>query len=123
MTAVIWIDWYAYHLSRFRALTEHSELKGKVAGIELVGGCGVHTGLKFRDNDRSGLPICSLLPQEDWAEAGQWRLARILWTQAESAQAFHGLGARLLHPSRYRRCRLGASSRKTLRTYERDDAL
>ncbi|MBL8210491.1 MAG: glycosyltransferase family 4 protein [Bryobacterales bacterium] len=81
MTTVIWIDWYSYHLSRFRALAEHDRLRGRVAGIELVGGCGVHSGLKFRDGDRLGLDIRSLAPMSDWSEVGQWQLARLLWRE------------------------------------------
>lgn len=81
MTTVIWIDWYSYHLSRFRALAEHDRLRGRVAGIELVGGCGVHPGLKFRDGDRLGLDIRSLAPMRDWNEVGQWQLARLLWRE------------------------------------------
>ncbi len=83
MTVVIWIDWYAYHVARFRALSEHRKLRGKVVGIELVGGCGVHAGLNFRESDRSGLPITSLLPTEDWQKAGQFRLARAVWRKLQ----------------------------------------
>lgn len=83
MTAVIWIDWYAYHIARFRALAEHRQLKGKVSGIELVGGCGVHAGLKFREDDRAGLPITSLMPAADWQTAGQARLALAVWKKLQ----------------------------------------
>lgn len=83
MTAVIWIDWYSYHVSRFRALAEHESLRRKVAGIELVGGCGVHAGLQFRDNDRSGLPIESLFPEADWRNMSQARLAWALWRKLQ----------------------------------------
>jgi 1,2-diacylglycerol 3-alpha-glucosyltransferase len=76
---VIWIDWYSYHISRFRALLEHEKLKGQVTGIELVGGCGVHTGMKFRDQDREGLPITSLFPTADWNQAKRTDLARAVW--------------------------------------------
>jgi 1,2-diacylglycerol 3-alpha-glucosyltransferase len=81
MTAIIWIDWYSYHVSRFRALTEHDSLRGNVTGIELVGGCGVHQGLKFRSEDREGLPIVSLLPAADWQSAGRFRMARAVWSK------------------------------------------
>ncbi len=83
MTTVVWIDWYSYHVSRLRALFEHQSLKGQVTGIELVGGCGVHAGLKFRDEDRDGLPIASLLPASDWQSAGQLRLARAVWQKLQ----------------------------------------
>jgi glycosyltransferase involved in cell wall biosynthesis len=79
VTTVIWIDWYSYHISRFRALCEHEQLKRKVTGIELVGGCGVHAGLKFRDGDRAGLPITSLFPEADWKSVGQMRLSSAVW--------------------------------------------
>jgi glycosyltransferase involved in cell wall biosynthesis len=81
LTTVIWIDWYSYHVSRFRALFEHESLKRQVTGIELVGGCGVHQGLQFRDSDRDGLPISSLFPQADWAKTGQMTLARAVWAK------------------------------------------
>jgi 1,2-diacylglycerol 3-alpha-glucosyltransferase len=79
LTTVIWIDWYSYHISRFRALAEHESLQGRVTGIELVGGCGVHPGLKFRDQERIGLPITSLFPTVDWGEAKNTDLARAVW--------------------------------------------
>jgi glycosyltransferase involved in cell wall biosynthesis len=79
LTAVIWIDWYSYHISRFRALCEHPRLRGRVAGIELVGGCGVHHGLQFRDAERAGLPISTLFPAGDWYRTGQIKLARAVW--------------------------------------------
>ena len=44
--AVIWIDWYAYHVARFRGLLAAPALAGHTVGIELVGGVGVHAGLK-----------------------------------------------------------------------------
>ena len=83
MTTVIWIDWYSYHIARFRALLEHQSLQGQVTGIELIGGCGVHSGLKFRDKDRAGLPISSLLPTADWESAGQMHLARAVWRKLQ----------------------------------------
>jgi 1,2-diacylglycerol 3-alpha-glucosyltransferase len=79
LVVVIWIDWYAYHVSRFRALIDNELLKRDVTGIEMVGGCGVHTGLRFRDDDRLGLPIASLIPSGNWNEVRQLTLARALW--------------------------------------------
>jgi 1,2-diacylglycerol 3-alpha-glucosyltransferase len=79
MTTVIWIDWYAYHVSRLRALVQHGAFEGGVTGIELVGGCGVHQGLKFREDDRGGLPIISLFPLADWQRMDQMKLARAVW--------------------------------------------
>ena len=83
MTTVIWIDWYSYHITRFRALLHHESLRGEVTGIELIGGCGVHSGLKFRDEDRGRLPIYSLFPEADWASAGQLPLARAVWRKLQ----------------------------------------
>jgi len=79
MTTVIWIDWYSYHISRFRALFENSILQKQVSGIELVGGCGVHSGMRFRDDSRAGLPIFSLFPEADWDQTGQLTLAQAVW--------------------------------------------
>jgi glycosyltransferase involved in cell wall biosynthesis len=79
MVAVIWIDWYAYHLARLRALTEHRVLSGKVFGIELVGGCGVHGNLRFRHSERGALPISTLLPESDWGSSGQLRISAAVW--------------------------------------------
>ncbi len=83
MTAVIWIDWYSYHISRFRALTEHESLRRNVTGIELVGGCGVHAGLHFRDGERAGLPILSLFPEADWQKTKQTTMAWALWRKLQ----------------------------------------
>ncbi len=77
--AVIWIDWYAYHVARFRGLVESPELGGKVAGIELVGGVGVHQGLKFREELPPDLGVTTLLPQASWQTTSQPQLARRLW--------------------------------------------
>ncbi len=52
MTTVIWIDWYSYHISRFRALFEYPAFGRQVTGIELVGGCGVHSGDALRNQFR-----------------------------------------------------------------------
>lgn len=77
--AVIWIDWYAYHLARFRALLEHFPANVRLVGIELVGGEGVHAGLNFRDRLRESLPVTTLLPNQSWHGAGQLRLAVETW--------------------------------------------
>ena len=45
----------------------------------MVGGCGVHGGLRFREDDRQGLPITSLCPSGNWDEIPQIDLARALW--------------------------------------------
>ena len=79
MVAVIWIDWYAYHVARFRGLLENPTLAGKVRGIELVGGIGVHQGLKFREELPADLPVETLMPESSWREAGQWPLALKVW--------------------------------------------
>ena len=77
--AVIWIDWYAYHVARFRGLNAAPALAGKVAGIELVGGVGVHKGLKFREPLPADLTIQTLMPDASWREADKGRLSRMLW--------------------------------------------
>ena len=77
--AVIWIDWYPYHVARFRGLDSAPQLTGRVAGIELVGGIGVHAGLKFREDLPASLPIETLLPETSWREANHLQLARLLW--------------------------------------------
>jgi 1,2-diacylglycerol 3-alpha-glucosyltransferase len=77
--AVIWIDWYPYHVARFTGILSTPELSGKVVGIELIGGVGVHAGLKFREKLPEGLPVLTLMPDSDWQSAGQGRLAIELW--------------------------------------------
>ena len=77
--AVIWIDWYAYHIARFRALVRHPELEHRIVGIELVGGAGVHGKWKFRSEDREDLPITTLVPDRGWSEVGQRTVTRQLW--------------------------------------------
>jgi 1,2-diacylglycerol 3-alpha-glucosyltransferase len=79
MIVVIWIDWYAYHVARLRALAEHRLLRGRVCGIEMVGGCGVHGQLNFRCEERKDLPVKTLLPAAHWGNAGQWRLGVEMW--------------------------------------------
>ncbi len=83
--AVIWIDWYPYHVARFRGLAGNPELAGEVAGIELVGGVGVHAGLRFREEMPQDLAqnVHTLLPGTNWADAGQMRLARLLWRKLD----------------------------------------
>lgn len=86
MVVVIWIDWYPYHIARFRALATHDALRGRVRGIELVGGAGVHTGFVFRERSTASdeeLPIETLAPETSWTEAGQWRLAIATWRRLE----------------------------------------
>jgi 1,2-diacylglycerol 3-alpha-glucosyltransferase len=78
-TALIWIDWYAYHVARFRALAEHPALRGRVTGIELVGGSGMHRNMVFRCAEREGLPIKTLLPNTNWSEANRRLLAGLVW--------------------------------------------
>lgn len=80
---VIWIDWYPYHVARFRGLLEHQDIGDSVVGIELVGGVGVHAGLKFRETLPPGMPIQTLLPESNWKEAGQLKLAVALWRRLD----------------------------------------
>lgn len=77
--AVIWIDWYPYHVARFMGLLSAPGFAGNVVGIELVGGIGVHAGLKFREELPDDLPVLTLMPDADWQRAGQRRLAIKLW--------------------------------------------
>lgn len=79
VVAVIWIDWYPYHVARFIGLQSTPGLVGKVTGIELVGGVGVHAGLKFREELPENLPVVTLMPDADWQRAGQVALALKLW--------------------------------------------
>ena len=79
--AVIWIDWYAYHVARFRAIAAHPLFEGRAAGIELVGGAGLHGRLVFRASEREGLPIHTLFPEGSWSDIGQYRIARRLWAE------------------------------------------
>ena len=77
--AVIWIDWYPYHVARFRGLDAAPALAGRTAGLELVGGVGVHANLRFREELPHDLPVESLMPDVSWQDASQWQLARMLW--------------------------------------------
>ncbi len=79
--AVIWIDWYAYHVARFRGLVDAPTLAGGVSGVELVGGIGVHAGLKFREELPADLPIETLMPESSWREVKKFELARRLWAK------------------------------------------
>jgi glycosyltransferase involved in cell wall biosynthesis len=83
---VIWIDWYAYHVARFRALHEHHALRGRITGLELVGGAGVHQGMIFREAVNEPLPIKTLAPEASWSEVGQRRLALMVWRELEKLQ-------------------------------------
>ena len=77
--AVIWIDWYAYHIARFEGLQQAFGHQGEAVGIELVGGIGVHAGLKFREDRPAHLPVETLLPESSWRAANKLVLARVLW--------------------------------------------
>ena len=77
--AVIWIDWYAYHVARFRGLESAPSLAGHTVGIELVGGIGVHAGLKFREELPQQLAIQTLMPTTSWSNANKLELAWQLW--------------------------------------------
>ena len=79
--AVIWIDWYPYHVARFRGLESEPTLAGHVAGIELVSGVGVHSGLRFREALPQGAPITTLMPDCSWHDANKLTLTRMLWQQ------------------------------------------
>ena len=78
---VIWIDWYAYHVARFQGLTQNPDLSGQVAGIEMVGGIGVHAGLKFRENLPAALPVETLFPENSWQEVKGLKTAVAVWKQ------------------------------------------
>ena len=84
--AVLWIDWYAYHVARFEGLRATPELAGQVVGIEMVGGIGVHAGLKFREDLPPELAVETLLPHASWQTAGQLRLARAVWQVLDRLQ-------------------------------------
>ena len=79
--AVIWIDWYAYHVARFRGLLSAPSLQGRTVGLEMVGGIGVHAGLKFREELPGDLPIETLLPETSWGEANKLKLSIMLWNR------------------------------------------
>ena len=77
--AVLWIDWYPYHLARFAGLNSTPLLAGKVVGLEMVSGVGVHAGLRFREELPEGLPIETLLPGVSWRDASKVSLAVAVW--------------------------------------------
>ncbi len=77
--AVIWIDWYPYHLARFAGLHGTPSLAGRVVGLELVSGVGVHPGLRFREELPEGLPVETLMPGVSWKAASKLRLSLLLW--------------------------------------------
>ncbi len=77
--AVIWIDWYPYHVARFRGLLAAPSLRERTVGIELVGGVGVHQGLKFREELPADLNVQTLMPGSSWSEANKLELARRVW--------------------------------------------
>ena len=89
MIVLLWIDWYAYHVARLRALTEHGVLRHKVCGIEMVGGCGVHRSLKFRHSERGDLPVITLLPHADWRKARRWELVIEVWRKLGDLNPTH----------------------------------
>lgn len=76
---VIWIDWYAYHVARFMGLQSAFGHSGEVVGIELVGGIGVHAGIKFREDLPPDLPIETLMPEKNWRDVNKFRVACTLW--------------------------------------------
>lgn len=78
---VVWIDWYAYHLARFEGLQAAFGSNGEVVGLEMVGGIGVHAGLKFREERPAGLPIETLMPDSGWRDASKLTLSRMLWSR------------------------------------------
>lgn len=82
--AVIWIDWYAYHVARFEGLNQTPSLAGKVVGLELVSGVGVHPGLRFREDLPEGMAVETLMPGVSWTAAGKFRLAAMLWKRLTS---------------------------------------
>ncbi len=77
--AVLWIDWYPYHVARFRGLLSAPSLAGRTVGIEFVGGIGVHAGLKFREELPADLPVETLMPETAWRDASKFQLARMVW--------------------------------------------
>ena len=77
--AVIWIDWYAYHLARFKGpAVRDLGSDGEVHGIELVGGVGVHKGYTFRAGMPEGMPVDTLRPHDSWHETGKLSLSLTL---------------------------------------------
>ncbi len=79
--AIIWLDWGPYHLARLRALMRHPSLRGRVRGIEMVGGEGIHSGISFRARHHDGLPLTTVLPGADWEKESQLRMAGAMWRE------------------------------------------
>ncbi len=84
--AVLWIDWYPYHVARFSGLQTNPVLQEEVVGIEFVGGIGVHKGLKFREELPQHLPVETLMPDASWASVGKAELARLVWRRLDQLQ-------------------------------------
>ncbi len=105
--AVIWIDWYAYHVARFRGLNQVPLLAGKVAGIELVSGVGVHPGLRFREDLPEELRVETLMPGVSWSAASKIGMARLLWKRLDALKPGVVSGAGLLHAAGNCRGRVG----------------
>ena len=83
----IWIDWYAYHIARFQGLLNDPNLRGRVAGIEMVGGEGVHAGLRFKADLPPDLPVRTLAPSASWRSVSAWQLSRLLWKELDALDA------------------------------------
>lgn len=71
---VIWIDWYSYHVARFKGLQAAFGMNGEVHGIELIGGVGVHKGYNFREGVQ-GLPVETLCATKGWHDASKVALS------------------------------------------------
>ena len=84
--AVLWIDWYPYHVARLRGLLSAPALAGRTQGIEFVGGIGVHAGLKFREDLPQDLAVETLLPGVSWAQANKLKLALMVWRRLSALQ-------------------------------------
>ena len=80
---VIWIDWYAYHVARFSGLNSTPSLAGRVVGLELVSGVGVHPGLRFREDLPEDLPVETLMPGVSWGATSKLRLSWFLWRRLD----------------------------------------
>lgn len=83
---VVWIDWYAYHVARFRALCEAPALRGRISGVEMVGGTGVHRGLKFREPLPTDLSVTTLFESGNWNELSKWKIALAVWRHLSKTQ-------------------------------------
>ncbi len=78
---VLWIDWYAYHVARFVGLQSAFGTSGEIVGIEMVGGVGVHDGLKFRESLPAELPVETLFPNSNWKDVDKVALSRAVWNK------------------------------------------